>query len=91
MRTAFLKITTGIVRRGNTTLDQRSGSKGGGMLGATRNSIPALATREPLHDQSSHGADAFRYFAIGAKPPRPPAPKPVVQRRGPREYVGVWT
>jgi phage terminase large subunit len=48
-------------------------------------------TREPLHDQSSHGADAFRYFAIGAKSPRPPAPKPVVQRRGPSEYVGVWT
>jgi phage terminase large subunit len=48
-------------------------------------------TREPLHDKSSHGADAFRYFAIGAKHPKPVAPKPQVQRRGPSEYVGVWT
>src|SRR5215471_12267608 len=48
-------------------------------------------TREPLHDHSSHGADAFRYFAIGAKPGKPPAPTPVTQRRGPTEYVGGWT
>jgi phage terminase large subunit len=49
-------------------------------------------TREPLHDRFSHGADAFRYFAIGAKPAKPVLPKPVVQRRGPSETTGcVWT
>jgi phage terminase large subunit len=48
-------------------------------------------TREPLHDDASHGSDAFRAFAICAKPPRPPAPKPVVQRREPSEYVSAWT
>ena len=30
-------------------------------------------SREPLHDQSSHGADAFRYFAVGVKAPKAPA------------------
>jgi len=24
----------------------------------------------PLHDWSSHGSDAFRYLAMGLKPPR---------------------
>lgn len=44
------------------------------------------ATREPIHDDSSHGADAFRYFAIGTRPPkkegdgkRLPVPPPVHQ------------
>jgi len=35
-------------------------------------------TREPLHDDASHGADAFRYLAVGIKQPRrepPPAPR----------------
>lgn len=27
-------------------------------------------TREPLHDAASHGADAFRYFALGIKRPQ---------------------
>jgi len=27
------------------------------------------ATREPLHSWASHGSDAFRYFAVGIKPP----------------------
>jgi phage terminase large subunit len=32
-------------------------------------------SREPLHDKSSHGADAWRSFAVVAKPPaRPPQP-----------------
>jgi len=48
-------------------------------------------TREPLHDRSSHGADAFRYFAIAAKPPRPALPQPTLQRQRPRETVGAWT
>ena len=47
-------------------------------------------TREPLHDQSSHGADAFRYFAIGAKPQKPIMPQVSLQRRPP-EHVGMWT
>ncbi|MGD0013111.1 MAG: PBSX family phage terminase large subunit [Bryobacteraceae bacterium] len=28
--------------------------------------------REPLHDWSSHAADAFRYFAVGMRPPEQP-------------------
>ncbi len=32
------------------------------------------ATREPLHDDASHGADAFRYFAVGIKPHEPEEP-----------------
>ena len=47
-------------------------------------------TREPLHDKSSHGADAFRYFAICAKPPRAAMPVRVQQRR-PSEMTGAWT
>lgn len=31
--------------------------------------------RDPLHDAASHGADAFRYFALVAKPPKKEAPK----------------
>lgn len=37
-------------------------------------------TRVPLHDMSSHGADAFRAFAVTAKPPAPPKPKPTDYR-----------
>jgi phage terminase large subunit len=35
-------------------------------------------TREPLHDEASHAADAFRQVAIGAKAPKskPPAKEP---------------
>lgn len=29
----------------------------------------------PLHDWTSHGADAFRYLAVGYKPPAAPAPR----------------
>lgn len=29
----------------------------------------------PLHDWTSHGADAFRYLAVGWKPPAEPAPR----------------
>jgi phage terminase large subunit len=49
-------------------------------------------TREPLHDVNSHASDALRYAAICAKPSRPVAPKPAVQRRGPSEMSGcIWT
>lgn len=41
-------------------------------------------TREPLHDVNSHGADAFRYVAIGAKPPKPAPPKLTDYRPAPR-------
>lgn len=36
--------------------------------------------REPLHDWASHGADAFRYFAVGIRPV--PASDPVHDRFG---------
>ena len=49
-------------------------------------------TREPLHDASSHGADAFRYFAIGAKAPKRGQLQLVRKERGRQgEYVGAWT
>lgn len=41
-------------------------------------------TRVPLHDMSSHGADAFRAFAVTAKPPAPPKPKLTDYRPAPR-------
>jgi phage terminase large subunit len=46
-------------------------------------------TREPLHDQASHGCDSFRYFSVTAKPPKPPAaPRPA---EGPRRVVSAWS
>jgi phage terminase large subunit len=33
-------------------------------------------TREPLHDEHSHAADAFRQFAVSIKPPKPEERKP---------------
>lgn len=33
-----------------------------------------VKTREPLHDWASHPADAFRYFAVGIRPPAAAAP-----------------
>lgn len=41
----------------------------------------------PLHDWSSHGADAFRYAAIALKEPRLPAPKTVNK---PAYQPGGW-
>ena len=40
-------------------------------------------TERPLHDWSSHGADAFRGLAVRQKPPRPPP------RKRPRPPFGV--
>lgn len=34
-----------------------------------------VPTREPLHDEASHPADAFRQFAVGIKPPKKESPK----------------
>lgn len=48
-------------------------------------------TREPIHDASSHGADAFRYFAVNAKPPKPAAAASSARLRGERERTGVGT
>jgi phage terminase large subunit len=44
-------------------------------------------SREPLHDRASHGSDAFRGFAIVAKPPKPP------QTAQPQrhELVSAWS
>lgn len=44
-------------------------------------------TREPLHDWASHGADAFRYFAVGIRAPKP-APPP--QQR-PQQRISAWS
>jgi phage terminase large subunit len=41
--------------------------------------------REPLHDWSSHGADAFRTFAVGIQPDEPEEPE---YRRRPYSSVG---
>jgi len=48
-----------------------------------------LPTRVPVHDFSSHGADAFRYFAVTVKPPQ----KPPATEQGPprRDVVTVWS
>lgn len=44
------------------------------------------AARRPLHDQWSHGADAFRYFAVAMREPRrTPAPKTFVP-----QSAGSW-
>ena len=46
-------------------------------------------TRVPLHDASSHGADAFRMFAVSVKPPRKP---PAAQGDGRRrDVMTVWS
>ena len=45
-------------------------------------------TREPIHDRSSHGADAWRGFAVVAKPPKPPAH---AERQREREVVSAWS
>lgn len=34
-----------------------------------------VPTNEPIHDDASHAADGFRYFAIGSKTPKKEAPK----------------
>jgi phage terminase large subunit len=35
-------------------------------------------TREPIHDDNSHGSDALRTFAMGYRSPKPEKPKPAV-------------
>lgn len=35
-----------------------------------------VPTREPLHDENSHSADAFRYFSVGIRPPKKEAAPP---------------
>jgi len=46
-----------------------------------------VKTHEPIHDWASHGADAWRYFAVGIKAPKkaPPAPE---RRRAP---ISAWS
>jgi len=44
-------------------------------------------TREPLHDAASHGADAFRYFALGIK--RPQSLDWRKPKQGPAYYEGA--
>jgi len=44
-------------------------------------------TREPLHDWASHGADSFRYLAVGIRTPKPVPPPP--QR--PSQRLSAWS
>jgi len=46
-------------------------------------------TREPLHDWASHGADAFRYFAVAIRQPQMQRLKEE-QRRAP-QYTSPWS
>jgi phage terminase large subunit len=45
--------------------------------------------REPLHDWSSHPADAFRYFAVSIREPE--REKARVEAQEPPVRVGVWS
>jgi phage terminase large subunit len=45
--------------------------------------------REPLHDWSSHPADAFRYFAVSIREPE--REKARVEAQSPPVRVGVWS
>jgi phage terminase large subunit len=45
-------------------------------------------TQEPIHDWSSHAADAFRYAAVGLKPPKSDQKKPP---KGPKPRHGPWS
>lgn len=44
-------------------------------------------SREPLHDWASHAADAFRYFAVGIKAPKP---KQAAKPQRPKAPLTVW-
>lgn len=44
-------------------------------------------TREPLHDEHSHAADAFAQFAVGVRQPKTTAAKPAARR----PHVSVWS
>jgi phage terminase large subunit len=46
-----------------------------------------VPTREPLHDEASHAADAFRQCAVGLRLPRKKAPK---EEQAPRP-VSAWS
>jgi phage terminase large subunit len=63
-------------RYGETALvDQISGGK--------------VPTRDPIHDDNSHGADALRTFAMGIKLPVPVSmPQPQQKRTPPPKYQG---
>ena len=41
--------------------------------------------REPLHNDASHGSDAFQCLAVCAKQPQAPPPRP---SRGPNAWMG---
>lgn len=42
-------------------------------------------SKNPVHDWSSHGADAFRYFAVSTRLEATPKPKPIIKRQS-----GSW-
>lgn len=47
-----------------------------------------VKTKEPVHDWASHGSDAFRYFAVGVRTPKPQQ-SAAVQR--PRAPLSAWS
>lgn len=47
-----------------------------------------VKTKEPVHDWASHASDAFRYFAVGVRTPKPPQ-QTAAQR--PRAPLSAWS
>lgn len=45
-------------------------------------------SQKPLHDWASHGADAFRYFAVALREPKKKAPSTIARR--PNMGTGGW-
>lgn len=45
-------------------------------------------SQKPLHDWASHGADAFRYFAVALREPKKKAPSTIARR--PNMGAGGW-
>ena len=48
-----------------------------------------VRTKEPIHDWSSHAADAFRYFAVGIKQPKPQQAQTPQRPRAP--ITSAWS
>lgn len=48
-----------------------------------------VKTKEPVHDWASHGSDAFTYFAVASKTPKPPQQQ--TQQQRPRQPLSAWS
>jgi phage terminase large subunit len=47
-----------------------------------------VKTKEPVHNWASHGSDAFRYFAVGVRTPKP---QTAAQPQRPRAPLSAWS